>query len=96
MNKVEQIPLVCDFIGLGGNVLDVDDIPEGPGWTPNRAARGPLQPHQVLHERAACDAAQVYDEACAREDRVVVDTRVDGDDQGEVGVLQCLLQRDAR
>jgi hypothetical protein len=58
----------------------------------SRAARGSLQPHDVLHARSAGDAAQVYDEACAREHRVVVDTRVGGDDRGEIGVLQSLLQ----
>jgi hypothetical protein len=61
-----------------------------------RVVCGPLQPHNILDERPACDAAQIYDEACAREHRVVVDTGVCGDDRCEVCVLQRLLRRDAR
>ena len=61
----------------------------------SRAIGCPLQPHDVLDQRSAGDAAQVHDEPCAREDRVVVDAGVGGDDQYEVGVLQSLLQGDA-
>ena len=39
----------------------------------SRAVRGPLQPHDVLNPRAAGDAAQVHDEPCECEHRVVVD-----------------------
>jgi hypothetical protein len=69
----------------------------GHGWSDEPASSDcPSQPHDVLHARSACDTAQVYNEPCAREDRVVVDGGVGGDDQCEVCVLQRLLQWDAR
>ncbi len=44
-----------------------------------RAVCGPLQPHNILDARSAGDAAQVYDQAGAFEDRVVVDAGVSSD-----------------